>query len=131
MIYEEVKSNAGWQRERKRIEPLLASFAASRGATYAHRSHEEIDAEGSRALVWIRITRWIVQYAHRDLSKIKRELLDAIKGSEGKSVFELLRFFTQHQDDHVIAAICVLLHSGDLIADLNKRFNMATMVRLP
>lgn len=128
VMYEQVKSNAGWERAKERIEPLLAALAADKGASYAHCSHEALDAKGARALVWIRITRWIVQYADRDLTPLKRDIVDAVKGTKGLSVFDLLRAFTKYQDDHLVAAICGLLHEGNLKADLSKTFNMATVV---
>lgn len=128
--YLEVKSKAGWEREGKRIEPLLVTFAGKRGAEHGHCLHEQLDLEARKAFAFIRITRWVKQYAEHDLTSVRRDVLRAVKHTSPITIGDLIHLLTPHLSALVIAAIATELHAGRLGFSGPPSFKTSTLVGL-
>lgn len=128
--YLEVKSEGGWAREGKRIEPLLRAFATQRGADHGHCLHEQLDQQARRAFAFIRITRWILQYADTDLTSIRRDVLRALKQTSPMTIGDLVQLLGQHLEALVLASIATELHAGRIDFEGPEGFKSSTSVRL-
>ena len=130
--YLEVKSTRGWERERERIEPLLADFARKKGrADHGVSLHEDLDKQAHRAIAFIRITRWVAQYAGNDLNRVQKDVRRALKSAPARSIQEIVMQLGQHASEHVLAAIAKDLHGGILQFEGPEGFSLSTRVVMP
>lgn len=118
VFFAEVKSERGFEIHWPRIGPLLTAFCEQRNAEARRHTHEELDAEAGLAYAWMRITRWVLQYSADRTSQLQTQVLARLRQVNEATLGQLIRHFSASADDLVVGAVCRLIHSGALIADL-------------
>jgi hypothetical protein len=88
-------------------------------------------AQSCLAFNWARISRWLMQSLDESPSPIRPQICSLVASRGTLSVGQVVRHFDARPEHHTVTAICHLLHTGGLTAELSERpFSSTTALSL-